>query len=239
MDTSKIFRNSPVAYGKTVLTSARQLDNVSIAGFVILAQLFVLLSAPHMWADEAIQDMFMYYFVMLAFAFAILGREGNPLYSITLSDGIVQYVTAFVVGLFVFSELITVPGSGNFGGYGTLTSLVIAQTFVVAICEEMLFRGALPKTFQQSNVGYGASRLISCSAFALFHGWAYNWNIVLMASAFFFGLIMQYFWDGGAVNNKKVGWPLLAVGLHASWNVVMDAGQFSMWVTELTKLGGL
>lgn len=223
MDSSKLFSRSPVDYGRSVLRSTRNLDNVSIAGFVVLAQLFVLVSAPHLWADEWITDLVLYYFIMLGFSFAVLGAD-NPLYKITVSDGIIQYVTAFVVGLFFFDYFVSVPGMANYGGFESLVSLVIAQSFVVALCEEMMFRGALPKTFQKSNIGYGTSRLLSITAFALFHGWAYSWDWFSIVAAFCFGLLMQYFWDAGLVNNRKAGFPLVAVGLHAAWNTVILSG---------------
>ena len=219
-------KQSPIKYGKTILGSVRNIDNVSIAGFVVLAQLFILLSAPHLWQNEDIMQMFIIYFLMLGVAFSLLDAK-NPLYNITIFDGLSQYLLSFVAGIFLFSRL-GFGSSSDFGGFGSLTLLVCAQALVVGLPEELLFRGAIPEAFDKGNVDPNTSRLLSNVAFALFHGWAYDWSIVLMVSAFFFGILMQYIWDGGNSRKAGKGYPLVSVGIHASWNVVVYAG--ALWI---------
>ena len=93
----------------------------------------------------------------------------------------------------------------------------------------MLFRGAIPEAFDKGNVDPNTSRLLSNVAFALFHGWAYDWSIVLMVSAFFFGILMQYIWETVVIQGKPgrvILW--FSVGIHASWNVVVYAG--ALWI---------
>jgi hypothetical protein len=217
-----------VKYGKSIIGSVRTIDNVSIAGFVVLAQLFILLSAPHIWNDDNIMQMFMVYFLMLGVAFSVLGAK-NPFYEITVFDGLSQFLLSFVVGIFIFSKL-DFGGSSNFGGFESLTLLILSQVLVVGLVEELLFRGAIPQALDNGGVNPNSSRFIASLAFALFHGWAYSWAIMPMFSAFIFGILMQYIWDGGNSRAAGKGYPLVAAGIHAAWNVAILAGAFSVWV---------
>jgi membrane protease YdiL (CAAX protease family) len=181
-----VFQKNPVKFTKGVLESARNIRQYSIAGFLILAQMFVLVSAPHIFNDMG-QEMLLTYFLMVAFSFAVLDLA-SPLWKINLFDGVSQYLIAFVGGLFLFSNMGLGAGSENFGGFESLSSLIIAQSFVVAISEELMFRGGLPTVFQKSGMTKQSAIFVSTIAFAGFHGWAYGWNPTLLVGAFLFGL---------------------------------------------------
>ena len=227
-DYSRMLKHSPTQYIKEILLSVRNLDRISIAGFLVIAQLFILLSAPHIWESEAIQDMFLIYFVMMAFTFGVLDDK-NPFYKITLFDGLTQMLFSFLAGIYLISFLGFENTSGDFGGFESLTLLIIAQVFVIGTVEESLFRGAIPTALDRGNVTPNVSRLVSAIAFALFHVWAYDWNMVGVAAAFFFAILMQYIWDGGNVKTKTPGYPLIAVGFHGAWNVTVIAGSFMLY----------
>jgi membrane protease YdiL (CAAX protease family) len=220
-----VFNRNPVKFSKGVLQSAKNVRQYSIAGFLILAQLFIYVSAPHVF-NEMAQDMLLVYFMMVAFSFAVLDLS-SPLWKIKLGDGLAQYMVFFVGGLFLFSHLGMGSGSENYGGFGSLSTLIIAQSFVVAMSEELMFRGGLPTVFQKSGMTKQSAILVSTVAFAGFHGWAYGWNPTLLLGSFLFGLLMAYFWYGGNLTAKdSSGYPLVACGLHAAWNVAILGGPF-------------
>lgn len=231
----KVFRRNPVSFAEDVLVSARNVRQYSIAGFLIVMQMFVLISAPHIFTDM-VQDILFVYFLMVAFTFGVLDLA-DPLWKVSLEDGIVQYVIFFVGGLFLFTKIGIGAGgvSGDYSGFGSLSDLIIAQTFVIGVSEELMFRGGLPAVFQKSGMSKASSILVSNIAFAVFHGWVQNWDISLMVSAFVFGMLMAYFWYGGNLkDDKTVGFPLASCGLHSAWNVVVLSGPFA-----IMNLGGL
>ncbi|NPE27633.1 CPBP family intramembrane metalloprotease [Methanococcoides sp. SA1] len=230
-------KSSPLEYSKNILGSYQNLDKVSIAGLIVALQLFVLLSARHIWENEAIQDMFMMYFVMMAFTFALLGTD-NPFFKITIRDGVTQFVVAFVLGVYAFSAL-GFGGSVGYGGFGSLGLLIIAQAVVVGTVEESMFRGAIPEALDKGEMAPNVSRLISAAAFAGFHVYVYEFQFGLLLAAFAFGLLMQYIWDGGSVESSRSGYPLMACGLHAAWNTVVLAGSMSLWPFNPLTLGGM
>ena len=194
---------------------AKRLNRVTIFAVVLLIQLFFYLSAEHIWG-ERVADAFEMYFVMLAVAYVLLMAD-NPLRYITLRDGTVQYLAAFISGLFLFTILGLGAGNTGYGGFGSLTALILAQSVCVALSEELIFRGALPKALQVSGFSHFGSRAIAVTSFAVFHGWAYDWAIGPMLASLCFGALMQYVWD----DLGQKGYPLMAVGFHAAWNVVV------------------
>jgi hypothetical protein len=200
----------------------RQLDRVSIAGFIFVVQMFVFINASYIWENEDVERVFTIYFVMMAFTFAILDSK-NPLYKITIFDGISQLFFAFVAGIFLFSTF-NLPGSENYGGYES-------QALVIGIVEEFCFRGALPEAFGKGHAPADTARLLSAASFSLFHVFVYDFSVVNLAVAFVFGLIMQYVWDSK--------YPLASCGLHAAWNVVVLGGSFSLWAFDVALLGGI
>jgi CAAX amino terminal protease family. len=194
---------------------------VNIFGVALLIQLFFFLSAGHIWG-QTVAAMFQMYFIMLAVSYVLL-QVDNPLRHVSIHNGVIQYVAAFVVGLFVFTTFGLGVGNTDFGGFGTLTLLVLAQSVCVGLSEELIFRGAIPKAMQVSGFSYTVSRIIAAVSFAIFHGWAYNWEIAPIVAAFCFSCLMQFIWDGGIRESatRRNGYPLAAVGLHAAWNVVV------------------
>jgi len=161
------------------------------------------------------------YFIMLAVSYVLLQAD-NPLRYVGIGNGVIQYMAAFVAGLFVFTFFGIGSGNTDYGGFGSITLLVLAQSVCVGLSEELIFRGAVPKALQISGFSYTSSRLIAAVAFSVFHGWAYNWSIIPLIASFFFGCLMQVVWDGGFSEPvvRRNGYPLAAVGLHAAWNVV-------------------
>ena len=236
-DYSRLGKHSPTKYIKEILLSVRNMDRISIAGFLVIVQLFILLSAPQLWESDAMQNMVLIYFVMMAFTMGVLDDK-NPFYKITLFDGLTQMGFSFLVGIWIFSYM-GFPADPTFGGFESLALLIIAQSFVVAAVEEPLFRGAIPTSLDKGNTNPKTSRLVAAIAFSLFHVWAFDFSMVGLIAAFFFGLLMQYIWDGGSVKSKTQGYPLVAVGLHAAWNVTVIAGSFTFSVLSSGFIGGI
>jgi membrane protease YdiL (CAAX protease family) len=214
-------KNNVLDYSRNLASGIQNLENISIAGFIVIAQLFLLLSSPHLF-EESVQDMFLMYFLMLAFSYAVLDRE-SPFFKISVFDGLSQLGISILAGVLVFS----LSGYASFGGFESLTLLILSQALVIGIVEEMLFRGAIPNTLDEGNVNPYASRLIAIVSFSLFHVFSYDFEPLPLVGAFLFGILMQFIWDGGTIE-KGTGYPLLACGLHAAWNIVV-----------ITSAGGL
>nr|WP_321496301.1 CPBP family intramembrane glutamic endopeptidase [uncultured Methanolobus sp.] len=227
---------SVVSYYRDFFT-LRNLDRVTIAGFLVILQLFVLISADYLWENDSVNYIFLLYFVMMAFSFALLGTE-NPYFQVTIFDGIIQWGGGFLVGLFIFSKL-GISGTSGYSGFESLGLLIVAEALVIGMVEETTFRGAFPKALMRSKFTPGQARLFSAIAFSLFHVWVSDFDVSFLITAFVFGLIMQYVWDGGSTTSKKPGYPLASCGLHSAWNVVMIAGSFCMMPFDISILGGL
>jgi len=199
-----------------------KIGNAKIFGVAVLIQLFFFLGAGYIWNTE-IAAIFQIYFIMLGFSYVLLQAD-NPLRFVSIHSGVAQYVLSFGVGLILFTHLGLNSGNADFGGFGSLTALILAQSVCVGLSEELIFRGAIPKAMEVSGFSYFVSRLIAAGSFAIFHIWAYNWQIGPILAAFCFGCLMQIIWDGGIKapgKERRKGYPLAAVGLHAAWNVVV------------------
>lgn len=216
-------------YTAGILSSVQYLDKVRIAGFLLLVQLFVWINASHMWDNPEVERIFMIYFVMMAVVYAVLDSE-NPLYKISIFDGLSQILFSFAVCLFIFS-MFEMPGTTDFGGYESLGLLILAQALVIGVVEEFTFRGALPEAFAKGGAPAETSKLIAAASFSLFHVFVYDFNIPNLIIAFIFAIVMQYVWDRE--------YPLACCGIHAAWNVVILAGAFSLWPFDVTILGGI
>lgn len=240
MSKSKFNNSSVTDYAGKVLGSAKNFDQVSVAGFILLAQLFIFMSAEYIWDNEAVKDVFMMYFVMLAVSFSVLGGD-NPFYKISLFDGLSQFVFAFV-GTVVVLSMVSVGDTSGYMGFENLGKLIIAEALVIGLIEEMTFRGAITSALQKGKMNPYSARLLSAVAFAGFHVFVYEFNITALVTAFIFGLCMQYVWDGGKVpkNSKmsKIGYPLACAGIHAGYNTVIVAGSFSLWAFDVIGVFG-
>ncbi|MDY0292557.1 MAG: CPBP family glutamic-type intramembrane protease [Desulfuromonadaceae bacterium] len=226
MSGSGTFRSNPIRYATALIGSLKTLGNSYIFGFAVILQLFFFLASPYIWGPE-LASSFLTYMVMLALAFALLGVE-NPLRFIKTTDGIVQYLVAFVGGLFLLTFLgLGASNNLDYGVFGSLSGLILAQSICVGMSEELLFRGAIPRALEVSGLSYKLSRLIAIICFAGFHVFAYNWSISSLIASFVFGLLMQFIWDAGRImpgtTKARMGYPLVSIGLHAAWNVVVLA----------------
>lgn len=205
------------------LNSINSILDMPVHIFAVLVQLFLFLYAQFFWGDS-IGVQFLVYLVMLAFAYTMLRAE-NPLKQVSIRNAVIQYISGFVIGLMFFIVAgLGSPESSGYGGFSSLSGLILAQTLIVALSEELLFRGMLPKVLEREGIPYFYACIASILVFAVFHGWAYEWNIGSILAAAAFGAIMQVIWDAGRVfdfKNKAGGYPLMSVGLHAAWNCVL------------------
>ena len=235
-----MFKTNAISYIVDIGSGIKNVGNISIAGFFLLLQMFILVATPYIFPGENMSDVFIIYFIMMVMSYTVLNKT-TKIMQISLKDGAAQISLFFLGGVFLFSAITNTRTVPNFAGFGSIMLLTIAQILVVASAEETTFRGALPRILDESGASPRASRLLSAVGFASFHMFIYAFDMVLLFIAFIFGLTMQYVWDGGDVESKTKGYPLGAVGLHAAWNVVVIAGpiQSIMSFDFMQIFGGL
>lgn len=218
-----MFKTNALAYFADLGSGIKNIGNISIAGFILALQMFILVASPYIFPGENMSEVFVIYFIMMVMSYSVLNKS-TKIMQITINDGLAQLSLFFLGGIFIFSAITTTSAIPNYAGFGTVTLLIIAEILVVGFVEESTFRGALPLIFDQSGASPRAARLLSAGFFAILHVFIYSFNALSLFIAFIFGLIMQYVWDGGEVESKTRGYPLGAVGLHAAWNVVVIGG---------------
>jgi len=151
-----------------------------------------------------------------------------PFFEITVSDAIIVFVPAFLIGGFLFQALfrvspITVPVTNFFLD-------LLFQIFVVAFTEEMIFRGVL----LQYNLGPVPGWLWTGIAFGFAHLNSYttrlglDWGALIIAilMGWLFGLIVTYF---SKMNLSGVGLTI-TWALHSAWNVALTTTIFSLMI---------
>lgn len=110
--------------------------------------------------------------VWIAFGFALQ----------MLGSWIAGGITLLLEGIGLHSAMPDFAGSDTLAG----TVLALLLTCVAApVCEEIIFRGILQRTFMKAGLGFGA--LASAALFALYHG-----NLPQAVGSFFIGLSLSY-----------------------------------------------
>ena len=89
--------------------------------------------------------------------------------------------------------------------------VIIYQVGIVAVSEEIIFRGIIFRLFYKINPYFGY--LVSSALFAGFHWAAYGGSYQLMLVAFSFGLILAFLTE-----KYNLG---VAIGMHSSYNCLI------------------
>ena len=233
-----MFKQNAITYFADIGSGIKNIGDISIAGFILALQMFILVASPYIFPGENMSEVFVIYFIMMVMSYTVLNRT-TKIMQISLRDGAAQITIFFLGGIFLFSAITTTTTVPNYAGFGSVALLIAAEILVVGFVEECTFRGALPLIFDQSGTTPRASRLLSAAFFAGLHVFIYAFNFLSLFIAFIFGLVMQYIWDGGDVESKTRGYPLGAVGLHASWNVIVIGGPIqSVMNLDYTQIFG-
>lgn len=162
-----------------LLTVAGDFAGVLAAAFLILPRLDLSLGfgkkTPFFSAaPEAVSDRRVSFepAVWIAFGFALQ----------MLGSWIAGGITLLLEGIGLHSAMPDFAGSDTLAG----TVLALLLTCVAApVCEEIIFRGILQRTFMKAGLGFGA--LASAALFALYHG-----NLPQAVGSFFIGLSLSY-----------------------------------------------
>ena len=218
-----MFKTNALSYFVNIGSGVQNIGNISIAGFILAIQMFILVASSYIFPGENMSDVFVIYFIMMVMSYSVLNKTTKVM-QISIKDGVAQISLFYLTGIFLFSAITNTAAVPNFAGFGSMALLIAAQILVVGYVEEVTFRGALPRILDESGTSPRASRLLSAFAFASFHVFIYAFNMVSLFIAFIFGLVMQYIWDGGEIESETRGYPLGAVGAHAAWNTVVIAG---------------
>lgn len=144
--------------------------------------------------------------------------------NITFMGAMVFFVPAFVMTTLIVGSLTSSAATiitENRGFVYYITEILL-QIFVVALSEELIFRGILEKYFGWIPQGI---------MFGLFHLTAYSiegfsWEGVFVAMIF--GLFLGYIVKIFSVRGKTSDGLALTWGIHAGWNVAVILGVFQL-----------
>ncbi len=181
----------------------------------IVVDLFLLVDGSvvfgSLWSEY--QSVLILYLAMAASMFAFVGR--SPQMNISIEDAVIFFVPSFVFGSLLIGSLV---GTGQGMTLEVYILEIIFQVFVVALTEEMLFRGVLI-----NYIGVIPQGIL----FGLFHLAAYqsvfgiNWLSIIeaMIMGIAFGYVVKVFPKQGIA----ITW-----GLHSAWNVALLTGVFGL-----------
>ncbi len=186
------------------------LRRVPFAIWLLLGQLFVFAGASQIapiGEAEHLKEVIIFY-ILFQVALLAYWRKRPAWMRATLNQGIAQFTAGFVVTVIVMVGVGVVRSNLGFGTFTySVTApiyLLILHSLVVAFSEEAIFRGLL------SNI---ITAVPAAGAFALFHFWAYQGNVMTMFIAFLAGLFFY-------VVMLKFGiW--MSMGIHAGYNTTL------------------
>ena len=161
------------------------------------------------------------YLAMDAIMLALIGK--TPELNISFVDALIFFVPAFILTTFVMDTVLH-PSGFSLATYSFSYYImqIFLEVFVVALSEEMLFRGLLQKYFGWFGQGI---------LFGLFHLSAYTqegfgWESIIVAMIF--GIAMGYIVK--VANDKNGQGPGLAItwGIHSGYNLAIVLGVFTL-----------
>ncbi len=184
----------------------------------IIVELFLLVNGSVIFGSfwNAYSSILVLYLIMSSALFGFVGR--SPQMNISFENAVIYFTPAFVGGALLVGSIIPKGPPLNLEEY---ILEIIFQVFVVALTEEMLFRGVLINYIGVIPQGI---------AFGLFHLAAYesvfgiiSWPAIVeaMVLGILFGFIVKWFPKQGIA----VTW-----GIHSAWNIALLTGIFGLGV---------
>jgi len=147
---------------------------------------------------------------------------------IDLKKPIPESIYGFLIGFPLFTVIFFVVAQSGlyFQGIVPLPShmvvpVIVYQVGIVAVSEEIIFRGVIFRLFYKINPYFGY--LVSSALFAGFHWAAYGGSYQLMLIAFAMGLILAYLTE-----KYNIG---VACGLHSSYNAFVLGATAIIYLT--------
>lgn len=189
---------------------------IPLLAISIIVDLFLLVDGGvvfgSLWTDY--QSVLVLYLIIAGVMFAFVNR--SPQMNISIEDAVIYFVPSFVLGSLLVGSLVGRSSAGISLEQYILE--IVFQVFVVALTEEMLFRGVLI-----NYIGVIPQGIL----FGLFHLAAYesifgiNWLSIVeaMVMGIAFGYVVKVF----PKNGIAITW-----GLHSAWNVALLTGVFGL-----------
>jgi membrane protease YdiL (CAAX protease family) len=183
------------------------LRKVPFIVYLWILQAFLLVNAPVI-APAGQVDSFrtiLIIYMVLQIAFYTLSPR-IPGLQMNLNAAIIWFVGAFVVTTFVLVGIQGLRGTMATQTYavGASTYLIVMHACVVAVSEEVIFRGSLPLLI---------SPIPAQIAFGLFHWSAYGGDLTSLLIAIFAGFLFY------VIMRKTNIWTTM--GIHAAYNLVV------------------
>lgn len=195
--------------------------NVPFVLFLLIAQ-FWLLANLQLFVPGDSFDRFqtaMIVYLVMTTAFLAMSRQWQiSTISSNPSEGFVKFFGGFLVAWMVLTL-----GKGELALSGGIGPNLIFFLLVVAVSEELIFRGLMPEVLASIYKGNGyatspleskaAAWIFSSAIFAFFHAAVYNGNASSIIFAFLAGLAFSTITSKAGLESS--------MGVHAAWNLVI------------------
>jgi membrane protease YdiL (CAAX protease family) len=203
--------------------------NIPLLGVALVIDLFLYIDGNAVFGDifAPYQSVVGIYLVMVTVALAFSGFAPNI--NIKIESAIITFVPVFIVSLLTFSAVFHVKQSQGMP-LDEVILIILFQILVVALSEEIVFRGIL----LQYLGGKMPAVVLQGIIFGLFHIGAYYTAIgggfeliVALVEAIIFGifmgLIVYYFNQmGKGGTGLSITW-----AIHSAWNLSLSLGIFT------------
>jgi len=181
----------------------------------VIVDLFLLVNGNTIFGSSftAYQNVLLYYLVMLGAVFFFAGKTKQL--NISIESAVIYFVPVFIITVLLVGDV--VRSSATLVANQIVMQLFL-QIFVVALSEEMIFRGVII-----NYIGVIPQGIL----FGLFHTAAYysiyGVDIYAMIMAMVMGVLWGYLVKMYPKNGIAVTW-----GMHAGWNIALLIPIFSI-----------
>jgi len=181
----------------------------------VIVDLFLLVNGRIIFGSQftAYQNVLLYYLVMLGAVFFFAGKTKQL--NISIESAVIYFVPVFIITVLLVGDV--VRSSATLVANQIVMQLFL-QIFVVALSEEMIFRGVII-----NYIGVIPQGIL----FGLFHTAAYysiyGVDIYAMIMAMVMGVLWGYLVKMYPKNGIAITW-----GMHAGWNIALLIPIFSI-----------
>ena len=193
---------------------------ISVGLVFVLAQIWMLSQASILFPQdtEKWKWIIMTYMVITAFVFSWGTYKGATLFKVNFLKRIHVFIIGAIVTFLLLYAMGFAVGSGQLPTiWGTLTlipiGVLLLHALIVAVDEELIFRGFLLNTLQKNRVDRMTAYLTSAVIFAMFHFAMAGGEWLLLLIYIPLGLLFAFVKDKFSPQTGMAN-----MGVHFGWN---------------------
>lgn len=195
-----------------IITTLKIVRRVPFLIWLFIIQLFLLVNVSliaEAGQVETFRTVLIVYMLGEVLFYAV--ARNKPNLNLDINRALPYFVGGFVITTLMMLSVGYVARGMEVTGYATnaFVYLIVLHSFVVAVAEELIFRGLLP-----SLITWLPSQIL----FSLFHASAYGWDVSALVVAFVGGCVFY-----GITKYTNI---FMAMGCHAGYNLVLSG----VWV---------